>query len=88
MASMQQENVLLPIRWDAKQGKLFLGVPLTEKGGTTSPEYVLADSLTFGVGQNDLRLDRGQVGIQADGSFLLPRMARLTSVRGWSTLNG
>jgi Met-zincin/Domain of unknown function (DUF5117) len=65
-STMQKEAVLLPIRWDAKKGKLFLGVPLTGKNGTTSTEYVLADSLTYGVGQNDLQMDRGQVGINAD----------------------
>jgi hypothetical protein len=64
--SMRQENVLLPIRWDDKTGKFFLGVPLTAKSGAMSPEYILADSLTGAVGQNDLQLDRGQMGIQED----------------------
>jgi hypothetical protein len=62
VTAMQQENVLLPIHWDAKKGSLFLGVPLTEKGGTASPKYILSDSLPYGVGQNDLGLDRGQLG--------------------------
>jgi Met-zincin/Domain of unknown function (DUF5117) len=62
VTAMQQENVLLPIRWDAKKGSLFLGVPLTEKGGTASPKYILNDSLPYAVGQNDLGLDRGQLG--------------------------
>jgi hypothetical protein len=63
VTAMQQEKVLLPIRWDAKKGSLFLGVPLTEKAGTASPEYILNDSLPYGVGQNDLGMDRGQIGI-------------------------
>jgi hypothetical protein len=63
VTAMQQQKVLLPIRWDAKKGNLFLGVPLTEKGGTASPQYILNDSLTNGVGQNDLGMDRGQIGV-------------------------
>jgi hypothetical protein len=63
VAAMQQETVLLPIRWDEKQGILFLGVHLTEKAGTASPEYILNDSLPYGVGQNDLGMDRGQISV-------------------------
>jgi hypothetical protein len=43
VTAMQQERVLLPIRWDAAKGSLFLGIPLTEKAGTTSPQYILND---------------------------------------------
>ena len=60
---MQQQQVLLPIHWDADKGSLFLGVPLTEKNGTASPQYILADSLPYGVGQNDLGMDRGQISV-------------------------
>jgi len=69
VTAMQQENVLLPIRWDAKKGSLLLGVPLTEKGGTGSPKYILYDSLPYGVGQNDLGMDRGQIGIFSQASL-------------------
>ncbi len=69
VTAMQQENVLLPIRWDAKKGSLLLGVPLTEKGGTASPKYILNDSLPYGVGQNDLGMDRGQIGIFSQASL-------------------
>jgi Met-zincin/Domain of unknown function (DUF5117) len=64
--SLQKQEGLLPIHWDEKKGKLFLGVPLTEKNGTASPQYVLADALTYAVGQNDLQMDRGQIGINAN----------------------
>jgi hypothetical protein len=69
MTAMQQQKVLLPIRWDAKKGYLFLGVPMTEKGGTASPQYILNDSLPYGVGQNNLGMDRGQIGIFSKASL-------------------
>lgn len=62
-AAMRQQKVLLPVDWEAKSGKLYLGVPLTEKSGTASTSYILADSLPFGVGQNDLGMDRGQLEV-------------------------
>jgi hypothetical protein len=62
MTAMQQEKVL-PIHWDAKQGILLLGVRLTEKPGTASPQYILNDSLPYGVEQNDLGMDHGQIEI-------------------------
>jgi hypothetical protein len=61
VTSMQQQKVLLPIHWDAGQGSLLLGVHLTEKAGTASPQYILNDSLPYALGQNDLGLDRGQI---------------------------
>jgi hypothetical protein len=61
VTAMQQENVLLPVHWDARQGFLLLGVHLTEKAGSASPQYILNDSLPYGVGQNDLGMDRGQI---------------------------
>ena len=61
LPALQQESVLLPLHWDAAAGKLYLGVPLTEHGASASPSYILADSLPYGVGQNDLGLDRGQI---------------------------
>ncbi len=62
-ASLQKQPGLLPFVWDAKTGRLSLGVRLSEHGGTRSPEYILADSLPNGIGQNDLGLDRGQLEV-------------------------
>jgi Met-zincin/Domain of unknown function (DUF5117) len=80
-AAMREEKVLLPIRWDARQGKLFLGIPLTANEGAASPEYILYDSLPYGVGQNDLSMDRGQVDIFA-GDILAsgPRLVHFERV--------
>ena len=79
--AMQQQQVLLPIHWDADKGSLFLGVPLTEKNGTASPQYILADSLPYGVGQNDLGMDRGQIsvfsGISPSGGSRLVHFERV-----------
>lgn len=68
-AAMQEESAMLPVRWDAKTGTLSLGVRLTEKGGTASPQYILADSLPNGVGQNDLGMDRGQIEVLSGTSL-------------------
>jgi len=81
VTAMQQENVLLPIRWDAKKGSLLLGVPLSEKGGTASPKYILYDSLPYGVGQNDLGMDRGQIEIFSQASLSVgPRLVHFERV--------
>ena len=69
VTAMQQQKVLLPILWDAKKGYLFLGVQMTEKAGTASPQYILNDSLPYGVGQNNLGMDRGQIGIFSQASL-------------------
>ncbi len=76
---MQQGNELLPIQWDAKTGKLSLGIPLTEKNGATSPSYILYDSLPYGIGQNDLGMDRGQLQ-PLDGSGGGPRLVHFERV--------
>ncbi len=68
-AAMQGEGAMLPVRWDAKTGELSLGVRLTEKGGTASSQYILADSLPNGVGQNDLGMDRGQIEVLSGTSL-------------------
>ena len=46
---------LLPLDWDAKAGKLYLEIP------HLNTDLLYAHSLPFGVGSNDLGLDRGQV---------------------------
>jgi Met-zincin/Domain of unknown function (DUF5117) len=53
-ASMQNMPGLLPLHWDAKNGKLYLEIP--QLGG----DLLYTDSLPYGSGSNDLGLDRGQ----------------------------
>jgi hypothetical protein len=59
-ASSPQENQhldgLFPLQWNAKTGKLFLTIASFDK------DFLLLDSLPYGVGSNDLGLDRGQLG--------------------------
>jgi hypothetical protein len=60
--SMRHLPGLLPLDWDAKTGKLYLEVPLTGNADhTRSIDYLFADSLPYGMGSNDIGLDRGQV---------------------------
>lgn len=80
LAGMRARQVLLPIEWDAKAGKLHLGVPLTERGGTASAEYILADSLPNGVGQNNLGLDRGQIETLGGTLSGWPKLVRFERV--------
>ncbi len=47
---------LFPLGWDAKTGKLTLSI------GSFDKDFLLLDSLPYGVGSNDLGLDRGQLG--------------------------
>ena len=69
-AEMRGNPAMLPVRWDAKAGKLYLGVRLRQQGGSTrSDSYILTDSLPFGVGQNDLGLDRGQLEVLSGTSL-------------------
>jgi hypothetical protein len=61
-ASMRHTPGLLPLDWDAKSGKLYLEVPLTANADhTRSAEYIFAHSLPYGMGSNDVGLDRGQI---------------------------
>ena len=62
VGGMLHQPGLLPIDWDAKAGKLYLEVPLTAADKTRSADYLWTHSLPGGVGQNDLGLDRGQLG--------------------------
>jgi hypothetical protein len=54
-SSMQRMPGLLPLYWDSKSGKLYLEIPHLNE------EVLYVDSLPFGVGSNDLGLDRGQM---------------------------
>ncbi|HEY4010131.1 MAG TPA: zinc-dependent metalloprotease [Acidobacteriaceae bacterium] len=63
IASMQHMPGLLALDWDAKSGKLYLEIPLTANPAHTRSEDLLyTDSLPFGMGSNDVGLDRGQTG--------------------------
>ena len=50
---------LLSLDWDAKAGKLYIEIPIHTSG--RSDDLLYFHSLPFGVGSNDLGLDRGQV---------------------------
>jgi hypothetical protein len=56
IAGMQRMDGLFPLDWDAKTGKLYLEVASFHK------DFLLLDQLPYGVGSNDLGLDRGQLG--------------------------
>jgi hypothetical protein len=55
-ASFRKLDGLFPLYWDAKAGKLWLEID------TFGKDFLLLDSLPYGVGSNDLGLDRGQLG--------------------------
>jgi len=56
IAGMDHRDGLFPLDWDAKNGKLYLEIPETEK------DFLLLDQLPYGLGSNDVGLDRGQLG--------------------------
>jgi hypothetical protein len=53
---LDRKDGLFPLDWDAKAGKLYLEIPETEK------DFLLLDQLPYGLGSNDVGLDRGQLG--------------------------
>src|SRR5277367_456170 len=55
-AGMQKLEGYFPIAWDAKAGKLYLEID------TFGKDFLFLDSLPYGIGSNDLGLDRGQLG--------------------------
>jgi len=60
--SMQHWAGLIGLDWDAKAGKLYLEVPLTGNAEhTRSADLLYAESLPYGMGSNDIGLDRGQI---------------------------
>ncbi len=79
-AQLEAHQALLPVAWDAKTGKLHLGVALTESGGMASAEYIFSDSLPNGIGQNDLGLDRGQIETLSGGLGQAQRLVRFERV--------
>lgn len=54
---MRRMDGLFPLDWDAKSGKLYLEIASFNK------DFLLLDSLPYGLGSNDLGLDRGQLGL-------------------------
>jgi hypothetical protein len=60
-AAMRHMAGLLPLDWDAKNGRLYLEIPAFDAAGH-SQDLLYVDSLPYGTGSNDLGLDRGQLG--------------------------
>lgn len=58
IAGMRRMDGLFPLDWDAKSGKLYIEI------GSFNKDFLLLDSLPYGLGSNDLGLDRGQLGQQ------------------------
>lgn len=58
-AGMQHIAGLLALDLDARSGKLYLEVPLEPSG--RSADLLYLHSLPFGIGSNDIGLDRGQL---------------------------
>jgi hypothetical protein len=55
-AGMLKRDGLFPLYWDERTGKLFLEIPAMEQ------EFIYFTSLPWGVGSNDIGLDRAQLG--------------------------
>jgi hypothetical protein len=53
---MERKDGLFPLDWDAKAGKLYLEIPKLDE------DFLLLDQLHYGLGSNDVGLDRGQLG--------------------------
>jgi hypothetical protein len=60
IAGMERKDGLFPLDWDAKSGKLYLEIPAG--GGSAGKDFLLLDHLPYGLGSNDVGLDRGQLG--------------------------
>jgi hypothetical protein len=56
IAGMRHTDGLFPLDWDGKTGKLYLEIAGFNK------DFLLLDQLPYGLGSNDLGLDRGQLG--------------------------
>jgi hypothetical protein len=64
IAGMDRKDGLFPLDWDAKAGKLYLEIPMSsaEMESGTGKDFLLLDQLPYGLGSNDIGLDRGQLG--------------------------
>lgn len=83
-AGMVKKDGLFPLYWDERSGKLYLEIPLMEQ------EFIYYTSLPWGVGSNDIGLDRNQLGRERLVSFQRsgPRVLLIeknTGFRGVST---
>jgi len=56
VAGMERKDGLFPLDWDAKAGKLYLEILKLDE------DFLLLDQLPYGLGSNDIGLDRGQLG--------------------------
>ncbi len=56
VAGMEHKDGYFPLDWDAKGGKLYLEIPRFDQ------DFLLLDQLPYGMGSNDIGLDRGQLG--------------------------
>lgn len=56
IAGMEHKDGFFPLDWDAKAGKLYLEIPRLNE------DFLLLDQLPYGMGSNDIGLDRGQLG--------------------------
>ena len=57
-AGMSKRDGLFPIYWDERTGKLYLEIPAIDQ------EFIYFTSLPWGVGSNDIGLDRNQLGAE------------------------
>jgi hypothetical protein len=55
-AGIKKMDGLFPLYWEARTGKLLLEIPVFDQ------EFLYLDQLPYGIGSNDLFLDRGQLG--------------------------
>ncbi|MEC7510953.1 MAG: DUF5117 domain-containing protein, partial [Pseudomonadota bacterium] len=55
-SDMTKKDGLIPVYYDDESDKVYLAVP------TAHAEYLFQSSLPYGVGSNDIGLDRGQLG--------------------------
>ncbi|MDZ7629762.1 MAG: zinc-dependent metalloprotease [Gemmatimonadaceae bacterium] len=55
-ANMTKRDGLFPLYWDERTGKLYLEIPAMDQ------EFIYFTSLPWGVGSNDIGLDRNQLG--------------------------
>lgn len=56
IAGLEHKDGFFPLDWDAKAGKLYLEIPRLDR------DFLLLDQLPYGMGSNDIGLDRGQLG--------------------------
>ena len=57
-AGMVRRDGLFPLYWDERTGKIYLEIPAMDQ------EFIYFTSLPWGVGSNDIGLDRNQLGAE------------------------